>query len=363
MEKVNIGIIGCGSISELHANGYLKHPKANLVAICDSSEQALQEKSQQWGIKKTYQNYEDMLLDPEVDAVDIITPHYLHAKMTINSLEAGKHVSVQKPMAITLNDCRNMKEVSMKSTGSFRVFENFKFYPPLQMAKKMLDNGEIGDPISIRMKAVQGSLKYGWKVDQGTLEWRYKDELSGGGRVVFDYGYHLFAVALDFLGSVENIFASIKEVSNEKGWVRDSPAQIIWNYRNSDMQGSWEAVSSDEMVVKSDYWPEDEWFELTGSKGFIWVNRCTGKLLEKPPITMLRGGKLKEIGLDEIDWDWGSSFKLGMFDYVDSIIEGRQSPLSASEAIEVFKLARAAQLSSKKKMLIDLEDPNFLSAI
>ena len=61
-------------------------------------------------------------------------------------------------------------------------------------------------------------------------------------------------------------------------------------------------------------------------KGFIWVNRCTGKLLEKPPITMLRDGKLKEIGLDEIDWDWGSSFKLGMFDYVDSIIEGRQSP-------------------------------------
>ena len=170
-----------------------------------------------------------------------------------------------------------MERTSNESSSRFRVFENFKFYPPLQRAKKMLDNGEIGDPISIRIKAVQGSLKYGWNVAQSTLEWRYKDELSGGGRVVFDYGYHIFAVALDFLGPVENVFASIKEVTNEKGWVRDSPALVIWNYKNSNMQGSWEAISSDEMVVRSDYWTEDEWFEITGTKGCIWVNRCTGK--------------------------------------------------------------------------------------
>ena len=128
MLKVNIGIIGCGSISGLHANGYLEHPNSSIVAICDTSKEVLRSRSEEWAVEKMYQDYRDLLIDPEVDAVDIITPHYLHSEMTIKSLEAGKHVSVQKPMAITLAECKNMERATMEASASFRVFENFKFY-------------------------------------------------------------------------------------------------------------------------------------------------------------------------------------------------------------------------------------------
>jgi predicted dehydrogenase len=356
METVRVGIIGAGRIADLHAPGYESSASAQIVAVCDTANGVAERRAAEWGAARAYTDYRALLDDAEVDAVDIITPHNLHARMTIHALDAGKHVSVQKPMATTLEDCRAMIEASNRAAGSFRVFENFRFYPPLIRAKNLLDSGAIGEPISIRMKAVQGALKYGWPVPRSTLEWRFDDEQSGGGRVVFDYGYHLFSVALHMLGPVDRVFAWINDTPNDKGWVRDSPAMIIWKYSDERRHGSWEAISSDDMILRSDYWAEDEWFEISGTRGFIWVNRCTGKLIDRPPLVIFADGETTEVGLDEIEWDWAASFRDGMIDFADSIIEGRQSPLSGAEGYEVMKFARAAQRSSREGREIRLAE-------
>jgi predicted dehydrogenase len=259
-------------------------------------------------------------------------------------------------MALNVAECDAMIEASRIASTRLRVFENFRFYPPLVRAKQLLDGGAIGEPISIRLKAVQGALKHGWPVPRSTLEWRFDDAQSGGGRVVFDYGYHLFAVAMHFLGPIDQVFAWIRETRNERGWVRDSPAVISWTYKDGRRHGSWDAVSSDEMVVRSDYWAEDEWFEVSGTRGFIWVNRCTGKLLDRPPLVVYADGKTTETGLDDIQWDWAASFKAGMHDFVDSIIEDRQSPLDGAEGREVLRFARAAQLSSRLSRPVTLDE-------
>lgn len=356
MDTVRIGIIGAGSIAELHARGYRSDPRAEIAAVCDTAPGVAEERAAQWGGARAYSDYRRLLEDPDVDAVDIITPHNLHAPMTLDAISAGKHVSVQKPMAVNVAECDAMIAAAGAVDTQFRVFENFRFYPPLVRAKELLDSGAIGEPISIRMKAVQGALKYGWPVPLSTLEWRYDEAQSGGGRVVFDYGYHLFSVAMHMLGEVDQVFAWIRHVANERGWVRDSPAIISWTYCDGLRHGSWDAVSSDEMVVPSDYWTEDEWFEITGTRGFIWVNRCTAKLLDRPPLVVYADGETTEIGLDEIDWDWGAGFRLGMVDYVDSIIDGRQSPLDGEEGKEVLKFARAAQLSSREGRPVTLDE-------
>lgn len=346
-DLVRIGIIGAGRIADLHAAGYMSHPKARIVAVCDNAPDVAEKRAAEWGARRAYTNFRALLDDSDVDAVDIITPHNLHAPMSIAAIEAGKHTSVQKPMAISLAECNAIANAVSVHGCIFRVFENFRFYPPLVRAKELLDSGAIGEPISVRMKAVQGALKYGWPVPRSTLTWRYDDAQSGGGRVVFDYGYHLFAVARHFLGPVDSVFAWIRQAKNERGWVRDSPAIVAWTYADGKRHGSWEAVSSDQMVVRSDYWAEDEWFEFSGTRGFIWVNRCTGKLADRPPLVVYADGKTTEVGLDAIEWDWGASFRIGMHDFVDAILAGRESPLNAQEGREVYKFARAAQLASK----------------
>jgi len=348
VNTIRIGMIGAGSIAELHARGYRAEPRAQIVAVCDIAPGVADKRAAEWGAAHAYTDYRRLLEDPDVDAVDIITPHNLHAAMTIDALRAGKHVSVQKPMAVNVAECDAMIAEAARTDRQFRVFENFRFYPPLVRAKELLDSGTIGEPISIRIKATQGALKYGWPVPLSTPEWRYDEAQSGGGRVVFDYGYHLFSVAMHFLGPVDQVFAWIRHVANERGWVRDSPAIISWTYKDGLRHGSWDAVSSDEMVVRSDYWTEDEWFEISGTRGFIWVNRCTAKLLDRPPLVVYADGETTEVGLDEIEWDWGASFRIGMTDFVDSILEGRQSPLDGEEGKEVLKFARAAQMSSRE---------------
>jgi hypothetical protein len=69
----------------------------------------------------------------------------------------------------------------------------------------------------------------------------------------------------------------------------DSPAVVTWKYRDAEKYGSYEAISSGDLIVPSKYWPEDEWFEITGRRGFFWVNRCTSMLLDKPPLTVYTG--------------------------------------------------------------------------
>lgn len=356
VDRVRVGIIGAGSISGLHAAGYIAHPAAEIIAVADSAEGIADSRAAEWGASKSYTDYRALLDDPDVDAVDIITPHDLHRHMSIDALEAGKHVSVQKPMAITAQECDGMIEAAAGAPGSFRVFENFRYYPPLAKAKELLDSGEIGEGISIRMSSAQGSLKHGWKLSASTLSWRFDDAQSGGGRVVFDHGYHLFALALFMFGPVEQVFAFIREEVNEKGWVRDSPAIISWLHSDGKRQGSWNAISSDDLVIPSDYWAEDEWFEIGGTTGFIWVNRCTGKFLNRPPLVYYSDGKFTEIGREEIDWDWAVSFRAGMIDFVDSILEGRQAPLSGKEGREVFQFTRAAQRSAREGRPITIKE-------
>lgn len=355
MKKLRVGFIGAGAIADLHYLGYKDNPKAELYAICDVDEALLQQRASAWGVEKTYTDYRDLLADPLVDAVEIITPHHLHAEMGIAALDAGKHVSMQKPMAVNMAECDALISAAQGSTKLFRVFENFRFYPPMRKAKELLDAGAIGEPLSIRIKCVQGSSGEGWEIPYRRWAWRFDPAQSGGGRVILDYGYHLFSIALWYLGPIEKVFAWITYRPIQHEWLLDSPAVVIWKYRDAQKYGSYEAITSDDIVVPTKYGrPEDEWVELTGSHGFIWINRCTSMLLDRPPLEMYRDGETT--AFSAVDSDWGASFIAGVHDFVDAIVEGRQSPLTGKEGKRVLQFCRAAQLSAKEGREVNPEE-------
>ena len=120
---------------------------------------------------------EKLLLDPEVDALEILTPHHLHADHAVAALEAGKHVSLQKPPARTLAELDRIAAAARRSGRTLRVFENFMFYPPHQKAKQLIDSGAIGVPLSVRIKTAAGRFTDGWEVDAKTQAWRLRPEL------------------------------------------------------------------------------------------------------------------------------------------------------------------------------------------
>jgi len=115
MAKLRIAFAGCGRISDLHRRGYVDNPDAELYAICDPDPATLQRRRVEWGVAQCYSSLDELLADPSVDAIEILTPQLLHEEMVIKSLEAGKHVSVQKPMTTSLKSADRMLAAAKKS--------------------------------------------------------------------------------------------------------------------------------------------------------------------------------------------------------------------------------------------------------
>ena len=110
MDRVRLAIVGCGSISQLNVPGYLRHEACEVVALCDPVRERAELRASQWGIApRIYQRYEDVLKESDVDAVELLTPTHLHPRQTIAALEAGKHVSSQKPISNTPAEADEMK--------------------------------------------------------------------------------------------------------------------------------------------------------------------------------------------------------------------------------------------------------------
>jgi predicted dehydrogenase len=176
---------------------------------------------------------------------------------------------------------------------------------------------------------------------------------SGGGPSIFDHGYHIFSIAMYFLGAVETVFAWIERTELAQGVSFDSPAVIVWRHAGARF-GSWETVNSAEMVVRSKYYSNDEWLELTGTRGVIWVNRCSGEMLAEPPLVLYRDGETR--AFHDIDSDWASSFVNGTRAFVQAVREGGQPELSPAEGREVLRFSLAAHRAAREGRPVPLAE-------
>ncbi len=158
MNKIKMAIVGCGTISKLNVPGYLEHPNCEIVALCDPIKERAYDKAKTWGISpKIYTEFQDVLNDADVDAVELLTPTHMHSTQIIEALNSGKHVSCQKPLAVTMEEGYRIRDAVRASDKTFRITENFLYYPPILKATELLANGEIGDPSLVRIRTIRGS--------------------------------------------------------------------------------------------------------------------------------------------------------------------------------------------------------------
>ena len=355
-ERIRLGFVGCGRIADLQCLGYLEHERAEIVAVCDLNEAIARQRAAQWGAPRVYTDLEKLLADPDIDAVEILTPHHRHAEHAIAALEAGKHVSLQKPPTRTLEELGRVCRVAENSGRTFRVFENFMYYPPHRKALELVESGAIGTPLSVRIKTAAGRFSDGWEVDEESQAWRTDLETCGGGPTTFDHGYHCFHMGRYFIpAEVDRVHAFIHWTKlGENAWI-DGPALISWRYAGDvPRYGSWEVIASLSMRVRSKYYVSDDRIEIHGSEGIIWVNRCTGHLLDEPSVVLYREGETR--AFHDLATDWSESFRLGGRDFVDALIEGRQPPQSGEEAGRTLAFALAAARSAAEQREVALSE-------
>ena len=150
-EKINVAIVGLGFGAEFIPI-YQNHPRTNMYAICQRSEDKLNQIGDHFNIEKRYTSFDDLIKDPEVDAVHINTPIQNHAEHSVKALLAGKHVACTVPMATSIDECWEIINAQKKSNMKYMMMETVVYSREFLYVKSMRDQGELG-----RIQFLRGS--------------------------------------------------------------------------------------------------------------------------------------------------------------------------------------------------------------
>ncbi len=201
--KVGIGIIGFGGIAQAaHAPGYRAIPEqCEIVAIADIDLARREEaRSDKWKIPNVFEDYRRMLEMPEIDAVSVCTPNYVHKEPTVDALHAGKHVLCEKPMAINAIEARAMRDAAHAAGKQLQIGYNWRFAAGAQSLKRAVDAGKLGDIYYARAQALRRRGVPGWGV------FTQKDKQGGG--PLIDIGVHITDLTLWLMGHKKPVAAS-----------------------------------------------------------------------------------------------------------------------------------------------------------
>ncbi len=265
---VRAAFVGLGRIYDLNVRAYRDNPDVEVVALVDPSEERLAERQRDWPDARTFRSAKELAAagDVDVDAVEALLPIPLHVDGVIELLGYGWHVNLQKPMCNSLGDAQRMLDAAVANDRVLRVMENYLFYEPLRKLKATVDAGEIGDVSGYHMKMV-GSSRGGWEVPLSSYHWQLQQMQNGRGILVFDDGWHKLATALWLFGPIAEVRSWIGATEVVPGVSLDAPTTILWQHRNG-IRGVWDITLATDMYLRSDYYTNDERWEVTGSRGY-----------------------------------------------------------------------------------------------
>lgn len=153
MKSVNVGVIGVGAMGQNHVRVYSKMENANLLAISDLMKGTLAEVSKEYHTVG-YVDYGNILEMPEIDAVSVCVPTTYHYEVVMGAIEQGKHVLVEKPIAFTLDEAKEMVEAAREAGVKLATGHVERFNPAVLEAKRLIDEGVIGEVVSASAKRV-----------------------------------------------------------------------------------------------------------------------------------------------------------------------------------------------------------------
>lgn len=254
-ERVYVGIVGLGLAATAHVRGYLCHPEAQVLAVCDTDAHRAAEFSERYGVERVYTSYPDLLDDRDIQVIDIATPTFLHARMTRQAALAGKHVHCEKPFCRSVAEGMDAVQAVKNAGVKLLVGETYLFLTSHMKARALIDDGAIGRPLQIRQRhgAWRRRADHELHLSAAARDWRLDGAQSGGGRYpwMFDHAVHFFATAEYLMAgaTIDEIFAVVAAGSGggRRAGASHDPYRtaeldipiITWRYEDTERQGVW----------------------------------------------------------------------------------------------------------------------------
>jgi predicted dehydrogenase len=199
---LRIGIVGCGFVTESrHLPALARIPEVSVVAIADVSTEARTRTAERFGVARAYARAEELAADPAVDLVAVCVPVASHAEVALSALGAGKHVLVEKPLALTLDEADRLVEAADSAPGFAFVGFNLRWHRLVMRGRLAIDAGAVG-----RVESVVSAFTDSRLGEPGLPDWRSRRELGGG--ALLDKAIHHVDLWRHLLGDeVEEVFA------------------------------------------------------------------------------------------------------------------------------------------------------------
>lgn len=336
--KPGVAIIGCGNIFGVHAEAVQKYKNAELKAVVDIKKEKAVKAAAKYDCSY-FTDYQEMLKEKEIDVVHICTPHYLHAPMSIDSLKAGKHVLVEKPMAENLDNAQKMIEVKNRHPEQHLgiVFQN-RYNTTSQKARQLIQKGELG-----KLKGIKGIVTW-YRNDDYYLqdEWRGKWETEGGG-VLINQAIHTLDLVQWLGGELEAVKGNFDTRVIESIEVEDTADATL--FFKDDKKGIFFASNcfSTNSPVE---------IEIHGEEGLLKLQN-NNLILEKEDGSIdLRS----EEGNDEFKSYWGQGHESLISDFYNNIRENRQDYVTAEEGIKSIEIIHGIYESSKNDQKYEIKN-------
>ncbi len=378
-KKLGVGIVGWGFMGKVHTYGYINLPlfyqslpaQIHLVGVCTAHRETVEAARKKGGFQYATTSYEELLEREDIDVINCCTPNYLHKDLLVDALRAGKHIYCDKPLAMNLEEAREILRATEESNSVHQMTFEYRFIPAIMRAKKLIVDGFLGKVFSFR-----GFYLHSGYIDPSRpMSWRLNKKQAGGG-ALFDLGSHILDLVRYLLGEYRAVFATtctfIKErplpdESARKAKVEIDDISLLQIKMESGAVGTVEVSrlatgTNDELRI-----------EIHGSRGAIYFNLMDPNWLwiydtkdPEQPMGGLRGFKKIETvqRYPEPASLPGPKFSIGwmryhiasQFDFITRIVEKREARPSFLDGYKVQEVMETAQVSAREKRWVSLDE-------
>jgi UDP-N-acetylglucosamine 3-dehydrogenase len=331
---VRIAVIGCGLVARRsHLPTYLADPEAELSAVVSGRIETARTAAAEFGGPRVLPSWQEAVADSEIDAIDICTPNALHAVIAIAAAHAGKHVLVEKPMALSLADADAMIAAAREAGVVLMVAHNLRYAPVYEAIKRTVSDGVIGELLAARGVFMHAGPDSFWGASS---DWFWREETAGGGSLL-DLGIHMIDLLRWFIDRpVIEVSALMARL--QKPTFADDNAIVIMRFAGdvlASLQTSWTALPSPESRVI-----------IHGTRGHLEMNASAPQ-----PLTI----RLSESGEQRVivpDLPATSSRVNPFVHFVRCILDGTPPLTSGEEARASLAVALAAYESARSGSVV-----------
>ncbi len=325
-EKLRVGLIGAGGIAQHHMAGWEENQDAEMVAICDIKRKAREDTVERWGVAKDalFDGHEKMLEKVELDVVDICTPNACHKLLAIAAFEAGCHVLVEKPVAISADECRAMIKAGKEADRLLMVAQVLRFGVEGQTLRAWVDAGLVGDIYWGQCSCLRA---------RGVPSWgEFIDAEASGGGPCYDLGVHVLDLALhlmDFPEPVSVSGATYLELADKPSLMKHDPAKYTVP---EDMAAGFIRFANGATLSVQTSWALNVTEAAVGHNVILCGDKAG---LQYSPLTLIReeNGMLVN-ATPQVPVDVPGDIFVGeIAAFVEAILKGKPSPVPGEQAL------------------------------